>query len=84
MTVNELFASRPADFVIHAADHQKLEWQEIGRFRYEFNEQTSSNEQVKKLKSMTALEFFSEKKCCLKEALTEKFGRGSICRFTLI
>ena len=50
MTVNELFASRPADFVIHAADHQKLEWQEIGRFRYEFNEQTSSNEQVKKTK----------------------------------
>ena len=50
MTVNELFASRPADFVIHAADHQKLEWQEIGRFRYEFNEQTSSNEQVKKQK----------------------------------
>ena len=58
MTVNELFASRPADFVIHAADHQKLEWQEIGRFRYEFNEQTSSNEQVKKQKFMTSQKIF--------------------------
>ena len=43
LSVNELFASKPSEFVLHAADVQKSDWREIGKFKLDWSSAKSTH-----------------------------------------